>query len=167
MFVGGKKMKIHLMDKTKKKKFLAEVGYLGKLKTKNLFLMTGLEKIRAYSGSLSKDEIMALWRMFPIEGLGMYFGKLTINRHGVKEARLSTDALHLMKDQITDNILDLDEEQVLVWFSGKNFELKGEQKKFKDYVAVRFEKDFIGTGKVSRDGVLQNFLPKERRIREN
>ncbi len=160
-------MKIHIMDRTKKKKFLQEVNYLGNLKTKNLFLMTGSEKIRAYSGSLTTEEIMAIWRMFPIEGVGLYFGKLTINRHGGKEARLSTDALHLMKNQISENILELDDKQILLWFAGKNFELKEEQKKLKSYVAVKFENDFVGTGRISKDGILQNFLPKERRIRQN
>lgn len=159
-------MKIELMDKTKKKKFLAEVDYLGELKTSALFLSTGIEKIRAYSGGLSNEEIIALWRLFPIEGVGIYFGTQSINRHGVKECRLSLDALHSIQDQITKNILELDEKQVIEWFRGNNLELKNNQKVLKGFVAVKFGDDFLGTGRVSNDGVLQNFLPKERRIRE-
>lgn len=160
-------MKLQIMDKTKKKNFLQQVSYLGDLKTNSLLLSTGLEKIRAYTGSLTTEEIMALWRMFPIEGVGLYFGKLEIDRNGNKSGRLSLDALHMLHSQINQGILNLDENQAKQWFLGKNFELREDQKTFEGFVAVRFEKDFIGTGKVSREGVLQNFLPKERRIREN
>lgn len=164
-------MKIIPLDKTKRKAFLEEVSYLGDFKTNLLFLQTGTEKMRAFSGSLTNEELMSFWRMFPIEGVGLYFGKIAIDKSGRKEARLSLDALHYFKDQIIKNILEINEEQAKDWFLGKNISLTEEQKeKYKDYrdfVAVKLGDDFIGTAKISGQGVLQNFLPKERRIREN
>ena len=163
-------MKIFTLDKTKRKKFLEEVSYLGDFKTNLLFLQTGIEKLRAFSGSMTNEEIMAFWRMFPIEGVGMYLGKLSIDKSGKKEARLSLDALHYFKDQIKTNIVDLNEEQAKEWFFGKPVLLTKEQIEeyngFRNFVAVRFGEDFIGTGKISQDGMVQNFLPKERRVRE-
>jgi len=112
---------------------------------------------------------MKIWRNFPVEGWGLYFGKLFIDKHGKKEARLSLDALHLVKDQIDKNAVEIDKEQAEKWFRGNNLELSAEQKmKYKGvvgFVAVKFGGDFIGTAKLSENGILLSFLPKERRIR--
>ena len=108
-------MKVEILDSHKKKDFLKEVSYLGDFKTNKLFIATGSETVRVYSGHLHVDEVLKIWRNFPIEGLGLYFGKMMIDKHGRKEARLSLDALHLMKDQITKNIVELDQEQAEKW----------------------------------------------------
>jgi len=166
-------MKIQIIDKTKKKKFIEEVSYLG-LDAKNipyLFIRTGQETVRAYSGSLTNEEIMKIWSLFPIEGVGLYFGKEFVDKHGNKEARLSLDALHVLKDQIKGNIIEINNEQEKNWFLGRNVELTIEQKeKYKNihgFVAVKSEEDFLGTAKISGEGILMSFLPKERWVREN
>jgi len=162
-------MKIEILDNTKKKNFFSEVSYLGDFKANLLLVASGKETLRAYSGHLSVGEILKIWRSFPIEGLGLYFGKQVIDRHGRKESRLGLDALHLMKNQITKNIVELDEEQAGKWFRGNNIELNPEQKEkykdVKDFVAVKYKKDFVGTAKLTNQGILLSFLPKERRIR--
>lgn len=164
-------MKIIPLDKTKRKGFLEEVSYLGDFKTNLLFLQTGTEKLKAFSGSLANEELMAFWRMFPIEGVGLYLGKVSIDRSGKKEARLSLDALHYFQNQITRNILEINEEQAKDWFLGKTIQLTEEQrekyKEYRNFVAVKFGEDLVGTGRVAENGTLMNFLPKERRIREN
>ncbi|MBT7567304.1 hypothetical protein HN630_00175, partial [archaeon] len=68
-------MKISILDKTKKKKFIAGVEDLGMKKIPELLIRTGRERIRAYSGNLSKEEIMELWMILPFEGIGLYVGK--------------------------------------------------------------------------------------------
>jgi len=158
-------MKIQILDKAKKKKFISEISDLGVSKIHELLIRAGRERIRAYSGNLTNDEVMGLWRILPIEGVGLYVGKEKIDRHGVREVRLSLDGLHTWKDQISGNVLKLSEEQEVEWFLGKNIEF-GEEIKLKGFVAVLSSdgKDFIGTGKVGSEGkVLFNFLPKERR----
>jgi NOL1/NOP2/fmu family ribosome biogenesis protein len=162
-------MKIDILSKAKKKKFVEGVSSLGLKKVPQLLIRTGKERIRAYSGNLSKEEIWDLWRVLPIEGIGLYVGKESINRNGVRETRLSIDGLHTWKEQITENVVELDEALEEEWFRGGKLEL-GEGNDFikfsGKFVAVKSESsgDFIGTGKVSVDGlVLHNFLPKERR----
>ena len=161
-------MKITILDKSKKKKFLAGLEPLGVKKIRELLIRTGKERIRAYSGNLSNEEIMALWSILPIEGVGLYVGKDMVNRSGVREVRLSVDGIHTWKDQISGNILKLTEEQEEVWFKGKGIELGDEQAGLglKGFVVVQSAEgdDFIGTGKVSADGKnVVGFLPKERR----
>jgi len=160
-------MKIQILDKTKKKRFIEDSGS-GIKKVPELLIRSGLERIRAYSGDMTADEIMDLWKLLPIEAVGLYVGKEMINKHGVRETRLSIDALHLWQDQIKNNILTLTESQEEDWFKGKNIELKENQKIYEDktFIAVKShdEKDFIGTGKIGENkSTLFNFLPKERR----
>lgn len=162
-------MRIDILDSPKKKNFLNGISYLGDFKTNLLFLASGGEAIRAYSGHLTTNELLKIWRHFPVEGLGLYFGKQLTDRHGRREARIGLDALHLMKNQISRNIVELNEEQAGKWFRGNNIELNSEQKEkcreMKDFVAVKYKEDFVGTGKLTNQGILLSFLPKERRIR--
>lgn len=162
-------MKITILDKTKKKRFIEGAG-LGLKRIRELLIRTGQESIRAYSGNLSTEEIMAIWRILPIEGIGLYVGKDMMNRNGIREVRLSVDALHSLKDQISEDIIVLNKEQEKEWFFGRDVELSEEQaknfKNKKSFVAVKSNdgNDFIGTGKIGNGGgVLFNYLPKERR----
>lgn len=162
-------MKIQMLDNPKKKKFIEGIENLGVKKIPELLIRSGAERVRAYSGILSKEEIMDLWRVLPVEGIGLYVGKEMIDKSGIREVRLSVDALHLWKDQITKNILILDESQEEKWFFGRDVEV--DQKNMAgQFVVVQSEssKDFIGTGKISQDGKTAfNYLPKERRRRTN
>lgn len=167
-------MKIEIFDNAKKKKFIDEVSDLGIEKIPYLLFKTGNERLRAFSGSFTKVEIMDIWRNFPVEGIGLYLGKQMVDKKtGKKESRLSIDALHFLKDQVTARVI-LNKEQEILWFKGKDVELNEEQvKDFKgsDFVAVvsaeNHEHDIIGTGKITSDKkMLGNFLPKERRRKE-
>lgn len=163
-------MRIELLNKTKKDNFLNGVGYLGDFKMKQLFLHAGKEQIRIFSGGLTSDDIMKIWRHFPVEAVGLYFGKETVDRDGRKESRLSLDGLHSVQDQISKNIVEIDAVQNDSWFKGNNVELSNDQKeKYKEligkFVAVKFRDDFIGTAKLNGAGILNSFLPKERRVR--
>jgi len=158
-------MKIQILDKTKKKRFIEGIEGLGIKKIPQLLIKAGNERVRAYSGNLSIDEIMALWRILPVEGIGLYVGKDFTDRNGVRETRLSVDGMHAWKNQINENILVLTPKQEEDWFHGKNIELNDNQKG-NEFVAVKSAdaKDFVGVGKIGGDGkILFGFLPKERR----
>ena len=163
-------MKIRVMDRAKKKKFIAELTDLGMKKIPEMLIKAGSERVRAFSGDLSKDDIYDIWRLLPIEGIGLYVGKDLMNRNGIREVRLSLDGMHVWKEQLTEKVLVLTKEQEEKWFEGNNIELNEEQKKkfvgVKGFVAVKSAdgKDFVGNGKLG-DGVsiLYGFLPKERR----
>jgi NOL1/NOP2/fmu family ribosome biogenesis protein len=169
-------MKIEPMNKPKKKEFIESVGYLG-LEIEDfpwLLIKGGIERVNTFSGSLSVDEILEIWKLLPIEGIGLYIGKeISDKKTGVKETRLSLDALHFLKNKIGKNIIVLDEKQEENWFKGRDIELNEEQEKeysnISGFVAVCSSdkyKDFLGTGKISFDKKrISCFLPKERRIR--
>jgi hypothetical protein len=129
MFVGGGEMKIDILDKTKKKRFLEGVDYFGDLKTNALLIKTGSERIRAYTGALSTEEIWNFWRAFAVEGVGLYVGKEVIDKSGVKDVRLSLDGLHLFGDQIISGILVLNESQEEKWFLGEEVAVGGDSVK--------------------------------------
>ena len=161
-------MKIEILDRAKKKRILEQLERFGIKKIPQLLIRTGIERIRAFSGSLSNEEIMSLWTILPFEGIGEYVAKEISDKHNNTEVRLSVDALHMWREQINQNIFILTKEQEEFWFRGKNLELSDEQKKelenFKGFIVVKSfnGKDFVGTGKVG-EGIVYNYLPKERR----
>jgi len=168
------KMKIQILDKAKKKKIIEQINDIGITKIPELLIRTGKERIRAYSGNLSREEIHELWRILSIEGIGLYVAKeIASKKTGTKETRLSLDGIHLWKNQIKEKIIQLDKEQEELWFKGKDIELnKDQRKKYpyeKCFVVVKSHdnKDIIGTGKTGdKIEVLYNYLPKERRRKE-
>ena len=166
-------MKIQVLDRAKKKKFLSGLEEFGLRKIPELLVRTGKERVRAFSGSLSREEIMEIWRMFPIEGVGLYVGKEFVNRNGTREVRLSVDGMHAWKEKLTDKIFVLNEEQEEDWFEGRDVKLDKEQCDYEGFVLVKSadERDFVGMGKLGirnqKSGVriLFGYLPKERRRR--
>jgi NOL1/NOP2/fmu family ribosome biogenesis protein len=159
-------MKIQIMDRSKKKKFVAGLSDLGMKKIPEMLVKTGKERVRAFSGSLNKDDIYDIWRLLSIEGIGLYVGKDMVNRNGVREVRLSLDGMHVWKEQLTERVFVLTEEQEEVWFKGNEVELTEEQKMDDGFVSVKSAdgKDFVGNGKIGNDGAtLYGYLPKERR----
>ncbi len=121
-----------------------------------LLVKSGKEKLRAFSGSLSKDEISELANLARVENIGLYFA--AIHEDGI---RLSLDACHLLQNQISKNIIQLDDKQSLNWFKGNDLEFES---KIKGFAILKHEDDIIGVGKASGNSI-KNFLPKERRIK--
>ncbi len=175
-------MKIQILDRTKKKKFVDGLNEFGITKISEMLVRSGEERIRAFSGDLDREQIMDLWKLLPIEGVGLYVGKDMVNRSGVREVRLSLDGMHVWKEQLeavawekTGKIVKLTEAQEIEWFLGRDIALVEAQtleirdKKLDGFVCVKsFDgKDFVGIGKVGTDGMkLFGFLPKERRRKE-
>jgi NOL1/NOP2/fmu family ribosome biogenesis protein len=120
-----------------------------------LLIWTGKEKIRAFSGSLSKDEIMELGKIARIELIGAYL----IKDEGLY--RLSFDAPLMLKEQISKNIADINDEQLAQWIRGNNLELVAPQ----GVVVIKHNNDFIGCGK-SNGNTIFNYIPKDRRLKK-
>ena len=159
-------MKITVMDRAKKKKFIAGLTDLGMKKIPQMLVKSGQERVRAFTGDMNKDELYDFWRLLPIEGVGLYVGKDMLNRNGVHEMRLSLDGMHIWKDQLTERVLELTPEQEEVWFKGVNIELTEDQiGKIPDgFVNVKSGGDLVGMGKIGDSGkTLFGFLPKEQR----
>jgi len=120
-----------------------------------LLLKFGKEKIRLYSGNLSKEELLTLDNNLRIENIGLYFAKQ--QNDGI---RLTLDGLQLIKDQITKNILIINDQQAELWLRGNDLDIQTEQ----DFKILKNNEEFIGCGK-STGQRITNFVPKERRIK--
>ena len=76
--------------------------------------------------------------------------------------RLSLDAAHLLKDEITKNIIEINSQQLNDWIRGKDLDIQAQ----KGVVIIKNNKDFIGCG-ISNGLKIFNYIPKERRLRSN
>ena len=157
-------MKPRFIFKTEKREILELLGHFGITELPYLLVASGKEKIRGYSGILSTDELIEIDEAVGIELIGAYFFHYYENN-----LRLAPDAIHLLKDKITKNIIEIDEKQAKEWFKGQDILLtKEEQEKLKDesktFKVIKFQGDLIGSGKLT-EGRIVNYMPKERRLK--
>jgi len=137
-----------IVEKLKEQFGITELPYL--------LIESGKEKTRAFSGHLSKEEILKIAEIAHVEVIGLYLLKEENN-----ELRLSHDAVHLLKEQITRNIIEVKEEQALNWLRGHDLDIKAN----KGSVIIKFQDDFIGCGKSNGDKIF-NYVPKDRRLKK-
>ena len=140
--------KRRIVEELKDKFGIEELGYL--------LSESGKEKIRGFSGHLSKDEIAELSQVLNIDNLGLYIMKK--ENDGL---RISFDATQLLRTQISKNIIEIDEKQYELWIRGRDIELKLPQGTY----IISHKGDFLGCGR-SNGQVLFNYIPKERRIKK-
>ena len=119
-----------------------------------LLIESGKEKIRAYSGIVVKEEIKELGKSLNIEAIGLYFIR---KEH---DLRLSFDAPHLISEQITNKIVDINEKELNSWLHGIDLRIPAE----KGTVIIRHKKDLVGSGKSTGEKIL-NHVPKEKRLK--
>ncbi|MEK6893552.1 MAG: hypothetical protein AABX07_05090 [Nanoarchaeota archaeon] len=149
-------MNCRFIKTPEKRKIIAELNaQFGIEELPYLLLETGKEKLRAFSGNLSKEEILSLAEVANIEIIGAYLLK---KEH---DFRLSFDAAHLLKNKISKNILEINEEQAREWMRGNDLQIKAEKGTF----VIKCKEDFLGCGK-SNEEVLFNYVPKDRRRRK-
>jgi len=145
-----------ILKSTPKKKLLKQLNeQFGITELPFLLLQFGKEKIRLYSGNLSVEELNILDANLRIENLGLYFAKEQID--GI---RLTLDGIQILKQQITKNILDINNKQAEQWLKGNDLILNTE----KGYKVLRNNNEFLGCGKSTGERIT-NFVPKERRIK--
>lgn len=153
-------IKPEFIAQQEKSEILKKLKIYGIEKIPFLLTKSGNEKIRAFSGNLIKEEINKLTQNVFIETIGLYFAKID-----GKEIRLSIDALHLLKEQIKNNIIELTQEQAEEYLKGKEPQASEEQKKQtteKIYYVLKYNQDILGMSKIVQ-GQIKNYLPKERR----
>lgn len=78
--------------------------------------------------------------------------------------RLNFDIMNLpeIKKQITKNVVEINDEQLLIWLKGGNPEVEPKIKA--KFIAVKHNGDFIGIAR-NRETFLKNYVPKERRVK--
>lgn len=149
-------MRIHFIKSSQKKKILHELNeQFGIASLPYLLVESGKEKLRAFSGSLSKEEIFQLNQITNIEAIGLYMLKKE------QDFRLTIDATHLLKEQIIKNIVQINDEQLNDWLKGQDLEIQSSN----ETKIIQHKEDFIGSGK-SNGKKIFNYIPKERRLRK-
>ena len=91
-----------------------------------------------------------------INSMGLYFAQKMID--GI---RLSIEGSQLIGPKAKKNVLELTETQTKQWLKGEDIEIKTE---LKNYVILKHNKDFLGTGKIKENKIL-NYIPKSRRLK--
>ena len=144
------------LSSSRKKKIIQQLeDQFGITSLPYLFLQFGKDKIRVYSGNLSKENLNNLDKNTRIENMGLYFAR--IQPDGI---RLTIDGIQLVKDQITKNIMEINDNQAKDWFKGNDLDIKAESA----FKILKNNNEFIGCGKSTGDRIT-NFVPKERRIK--
>jgi len=120
-----------------------------------LILKFGKEKLRIYSGTLPPNELKKLDNFIRIENAGIYFAK----QEGEK-IRLTLDGIQSFKDQITKNILEINDQQAKEWLKGNELYINTD----KNFKIIKNNEEFIGCGKSNGERIT-NFVPKNRRVK--
>jgi len=150
-------MNVNFLMGAERKKLLAELkDKFGIVDPGFLFLETGKQKIRAFSGSLSVDDILNLSQSVRIELIGIYFAR----QDELTGLRLSFDAAMLHGVEVANGVIELEDSEVNLWMRGESF--------MKDlpvgiYI-IRNKEDFLGCA-YSTGKKLLNYVPRERQIR--
>ena len=140
--------KQNIVDKLKKQFGVKEV--------EGIFVQRGPERLFLFQGDFTQKQIQTLERTIPIERVGIYFGKVIHD-----EIRLSIEGTHILKNQITKNIFELNDEQAELWMKGNELEIQTGKKGF---LIMKYKDDFLGCGKAS-ELKITNFVPKNRRLK--
>ena len=153
-------MKPKILSKKEKKNLLEEMKEkfgLEKQDLKYLFIKTGKNRIRGFSGILSREEISILMANLNIELIGVYLFRQE------QQLRLSHDAVSLLRKKIKKSIVEVSDKEASRWLKGEDIDIKNNKIK-KGIVILKNKDDLIGIGKSSGEKIF-NFVPKERRIK--
>lgn len=145
-----------IINSSEKKRIIEKLNYQFGIKNlPYLLIRFGQDKIRLYSGNLSKDDIKNLDKNTKIDNIGLYSAK--IQNDGI---RLTIDGVQLIKNEITKNILEINDETAIEWLKGNDLDIKTD----KSFKIIKNNNEFLGCGKSTKDKIT-NFVPKERRIK--
>lgn len=171
------------LKSSQKKKILAELEETyGITSLPYLLIETGKKKLRAFSGSLSKEELLEMKNLVNVETIGMYM----ISQKDA-DLRLNFDALPLFN--ITKNVIKINKDQLELWLRGHDLEfgaradehsesayqedshdkkqrvqLAPQQKMIRGIVILKHQDDLVGVGKSNTEKIF-NYLPKERKLK--
>lgn len=150
---------LKILNHKEKKEILEKLNkQFGISKLNGILLQKGTERIFFYQGSLTEKQILELEKSrIGLERVGIYFAKEIGN-----QIRLSIDAIHILKNQITKNIFKLNKEQSEQWIKGNELNIQLNKKEF---LIIKYKNDFLGCGKASEKKIT-NFIPKNRRLKK-
>jgi len=124
-------------------------------KVPGLIVRRGEERLFLLS-NIKPNEIRNIEKAGFIERAGIYFAKIVRDK-----IRLSIEGTHALKDQISKNIYELDNEQIQEWMMGRELPIKTGKR---DFLVIKNNNDFFGCGKASEEKI-GNYIPKSRRLK--
>lgn len=144
---------ITFLSSGEKKKLLNEIEERFGWKVKDcMFLQAGRERVRAFTGTLSREELSLLNEFARVEFAGAYFV-----RQEPFGLRLAFDMTQLYADEFSKNVIELTEEEFSQWMRGASLVRNVED----GFYVVKYGSDFLGSTYV-KHGKLYNYVPKER-----
>lgn len=123
---------------------------------KGIIVRRGEERLFLFSGSFNERQIKKLEDLVTIERIGVYFASMFGG-----EIRLSIEGSQILKEQVKQNIFELNKEQAEEWMMGRELLIKTGKREF---LIMKYKDDFLGTGKASEEKI-GNFIPKSRRLK--
>jgi len=120
-------------------------------------LETGKQKIRLFSGTMTKEELQELAGLVAVEVVGLYI----VSREKVG-FRIGLDGTTMLGKYATQHVHELSAQETEHWMKGGDILVKLER----GIWIVKHGSDFLGCG-VSNGEKLINYVPKERRIRKS
>ncbi|PIN72215.1 hypothetical protein COV21_02865 [Candidatus Woesearchaeota archaeon CG10_big_fil_rev_8_21_14_0_10_45_5] len=110
---------------------------------------------------ISKDIARIINPKLKIDSAGLYFAEMKNN-----SIRLSIEGSQIVGRGAGRNIIDLSGAECAAWMKGEEIPVDEKRSEgLSGYLLVRFEKKFLGSGRL-KEGNLLNFVPKVRRIKE-
>lgn len=148
---------IKILSKSEKQEIINKLNeQFGISEIDGSIIKFGEERLFLFSGNLSEGDLKELEREVPIERIGLYFAKILGD-----EIKLSIEGVHLLKDQITKNIFEIDGKQAEDWMKGQQLDIKSGRRGF---IVIKNNEDLLGCGKASEEKI-GNFIPKMRRLK--
>ncbi len=115
------------------------------------FLMNNKNKIFLVNRDISRINLDKI----RINNIGLYFGE--INKGML---RLSIEGAQLIGPLAKRNVIELNKKEAKLYLKGEDLDKKTKEKGF---FIIKYNNDFLGTGKANGEKVF-NYTPKERRI---
>ncbi|MCF8885181.1 MAG: hypothetical protein QXK95_01590 [Nitrososphaerota archaeon] len=122
-----------------------------------ILIKTGEDRIRA----TTHETIEVAMKLRKILQIGLYIAKFRKSRN---EVFLTIEGSQLLNDQITKNVVDLDEESALRWMKGAPIQLPRNYLSL--YIVGRLNGLYLGSARISRDGKAYPQISTWRRIPE-
>jgi NOL1/NOP2/fmu family ribosome biogenesis protein len=143
-----------------------EVENLERMVEKNYGTRVGLDQFLVLFGSeekiwlASKDILNIDMRKFPVNSIGMNFGKIKRN----DKLNLTVEGAQMVGKQAIKNVVVLDEQTAQKFLQGSDVKPQQEINcEYHNFVIVKSGEDILGSSPLTEQG-LQNLLPKSRRI---
>jgi len=122
-----------------------------------MLVKRGEDRIFIFQGNFNENAIRRMENArIPLERVGIYFAR-KIN----DQLRLSIEGVHILKDQITENIYELDEKLAEEWMMGQDLQIETGKRAL---LIMKYKEDFLGCGKASETKI-GNYVPKSRRLK--